>query len=226
MGIYRILWLSVAAALGAVGAAVASLYLPWGTLIALAVIAAILGPLVATGVHTQTHEEAAVPLPYVLRATGVAVVGTVAVSGLVALFGAIALLGLGLLAVMSPAVLRRLLARAPHASGQEIAAQPHTVAPPGPAPAPPLACQTLSDAELCWRWRTSFAALQRAASTDERIRLIETRCALLDELADRDPAGFMRWLDSGARAASDPTRFFSSTHSGHPARRPRHDTDR
>ncbi len=70
---------------------------------------------------------------------------------------------------------------------------------------------SLSDTELCWRWRTSFAALAHAASPGQRLYLIETRCALLDELTHRDPEGFTRWLDSGARAASDPARFLTST---------------
>jgi len=32
---------------------------------------------------------------------------------------------------------------------------------------------------------------------------------LLDELERRDRAGFQRWLSTGARAASDPSRYIS-----------------
>jgi len=44
-----------------------------------------------------------------------------------------------------------------------------------------------SASELCWRWRTSFTALQHTVSPGERLRLITARSELLDELARRDP---------------------------------------
>jgi len=69
-----------------------------------------------------------------------------------------------------------------------------------------------SASELCWRWRTSFTALQHTVSPGERLRLITSRSELLDELARRDPERFQRWLDSGARAASDPARFLTHLH--------------
>jgi len=68
----------------------------------------------------------------------------------------------------------------------------------------------LSDAELCWRWRTSYGALQHTVSPDQRLFLITTRSALLGELAHRDPQGFTRWLDSVVDAASDAARYFDS----------------
>jgi len=52
---------------------------------------------------------------------------------------------------------------------------------------------------------------------DQRLRLVETRAELLDELAHRHPEGFTRWLNSGARAASDPARFVSGPHGNPPA---------
>jgi len=55
-------------------------------------------------------------------------------------------------------------------------------------------------------------ALQHTVSPGERLRLITTRSELLDELARRDPERFQRWLDSGARAASDPARFLTHLH--------------
>jgi len=87
-----------------------------------------------------------------------------------------------------------------------------TQLPPQLASPPPLLCASLSDGELCWRWRTSFGALQHTVSPDQRLRLVETRAALLDELAHRHPEGFTRWLNSGARAASDPARFVTGPH--------------
>ncbi len=57
----------------------------------------------------------------------------------------------------------------------------------------------------------SLRRKQRLLLRNRTACLIETRCALLDELTHRDPEGFTRWLDSGARAASDPARFLTST---------------
>ena len=209
-------------ALIVVGAPLGVLYLPVATTITLGVYAAIIGPLVGVGIctHTRGREVGGPPLPYLLFAGAVAALGVLAVCGFLALFGAAALLGLGLLTVCSPAALRVLLARPP----QHARSGPHTVAAPGPAPVQPSppSCHTLSDAELCWQWRTSFAALQHTQSLAERLYLIETRSALLDELAARDPDGLTRWLNSGARAASDPARYFTGAHQQPPHQQPPH----
>jgi hypothetical protein len=73
--------------------------------------------------------------------------------------------------------------------------------------------------ELCWAWRASFTALDRADPRTEYRRwsaLVAVRRCYLDELARRDPAGFARWLYTGARPASDPSRYVLAV----PARRP------
>ena len=73
--------------------------------------------------------------------------------------------------------------------------------------------------ELCWAWRTSFTALDRADPHTEYRRwsaLVAARRCYLDELARRDPAGFARWLYAGARPASDPSRYVLAV----PVRRP------
>jgi len=224
MGIYRILWQSTVLVLAAAGSTIAFLSLPWETLLGLTVLAIIVGPLLGTGIYAQVNQTAAAPFTAVLTAGALALVGTVSVSGLIGLLGAPALVLLALLGVCSPAVLRRLLTRKPGPAASREHPAPAPPAPGHPAPTsptptptrpPPPPCQSYSDAELCWRWRTSFAALQRTVSPDERLRLIETRSALLEELSRRDPEGFARWLNSGARAASDPSRFLSSSHQGH-----------
>jgi len=43
-----------------------------------------------------------------------------------------------------------------------------------------------------------------------RWEIVRVRECLLDELERRDRDGFIRWLDSGARAGSDPGRYLSS----------------
>jgi len=133
-------------------------------------------------------------------------------------FGAAALLTLGLLAVGAPAVLRPLLAHVPHACTST------TVTPlPPPAASVPMDCQVFTDAELCWRWRTSFAVLQYTLAPAERLHIVQTRSALLEELAARDPDGLTRWLNSGARAASDPARYFTGALQRPPHQRPPHE---
>ena len=220
MALYRALWLSVTGVLVIAGVATALVSLPWQGLLGLSLLALFAGPPLGAAID-QRNDENIVPLMYFLRAATIAVVGTIAVAGLIALSAAGALLFIALLAACSPPVLRRLLARAPWSAKTRLDT---VVAAPAPPPAsllacPPLApqpipsCHSLSDAELCWRWRTSFTALQRTASPAQQLSLVELRSALLTELAQRNPTGFTRWLNSGARAASDPARYFASVHS-------------
>ncbi len=218
MGIYRVLWCSVICGVVVAGLVAAWMFLPWEPLLGLGVVAAIFGPMVGAGLHWQTRGTAA-SLPYLFGVSALAVVGVIAVSGLFVLLDVLALLGLGLLVVCSPWALRILLIRAPQARAPEVQSgvpiQP-TPSPPQPASPSPLLWASLSDGELCWWWRTSFGALQHTVSPDQRLHLVETRAALLDELAHRHPEGFTRWLNSGARAASDPARFVTGPHGNPP----------
>lgn len=226
MGVYRYIWLVAICAAAASGAVLGARLVPWESLVALGVLAAIMGPLAAAGIYAQRHRATGPPWRYVVSAVGISALGAVAVSGLIAEFGAAALAGCAVLVLASPAVLRRLLTHAPRsarspakpAASSAPATQPPTVQ-QAPAHRPPPSCRALSDAELCWRWRTSFCAIQRTVSPGERLRLAETRAALLDELARRDPEGVSRWLDSGARAGSDPARYLSGAHHGQLPRR-------
>lgn len=206
MGVYKIIWLGATGAVAATGIAVGATSLHPSAIISLGLFALVLGPLVAAGTHAQRHPGTTTPLVFVFAVTTALVTAAVAISGLIAVLGALGLLAVAALAAVSPPVLRRLGRGRPRAAT--------TPPPPAPVPEPPPVPVTpsfasLTDSELCWRWRTSFAALQHSASPSERARLIETRAALLDELASRDPAGFARWIDSGARAASDPSRFLT-----------------
>jgi hypothetical protein len=220
MGVYRVLWRGVIGGVVVAGSAAAWMFLSWESLVGLGVLAAVLGPLVGAGIHWQTRGTAA-SLSSLLGVSALTVVGVIAVAGLLVLLDGVALLGVGLLVVGSPRALRILMARAPQTRSADVQSgvpiQP-TPSPPRPGPPPPaVLCASLSDAELCRRWRASFGALQHTVSPDQRLHLIETRAALLDELAHRNPAGFNRWLNSGARAASDPARFVAGTHRNPPA---------
>ena len=75
---------------------------------------------------------------------------------------------------------------------------------------PPLTFEALSTAELCLAWRRSYLALLDVTSYPARCTIVRMRECLLDELERRDRGGFTRWLDTGARAGSDPGRYLST----------------
>ena len=83
----------------------------------------------------------------------------------------------------------------------------------GPAlDGPPLDVPDLmTDEDLCCAWRSSFVALQRAASVESRLRVVTVRALYLDELERRAGPAVQAWLESGARAASDPSRFLAGS---------------
>lgn len=238
MRVYKVIWRSMVCLLAVAGVVLALSSLRWGPLVGLGVLGIVLGPLFGADLHWQARGAAA-PLRHLLAAAAVAVVGGIAMAGFLAFLDAAALLVVGLLILSCPGVLHILLRRAPQkpssptdaavppspsAAASSQAAPPTQRTPSTPVPAPPpLPCHGLTDTELCWRWRTTFTALQRSASAVERLRLIETRAALLDEIARRNPVGFSRWLNEGARAASDPARYFRGTHANPSLRR--HESD-
>ncbi len=123
-----------------------------------------------------------------LSASTVAVAGTFAVAGLLFLLGPAAVLQVGLLGMLSPRVVHRFAMVA--ASGADVAN-------------PPQVSSTLSDEQLRLGWRNSFIALQRTTLPGERLLLLETRAALLEVFAHRDPQAFTDWLHN-AHAASTP----------------------
>jgi hypothetical protein len=75
------------------------------------------------------------------------------------------------------------------------------------------AVQALTDEELCASWRASYA-MMRAASPEDWVELVTLRQAYLDDLERRNPGGMRAWLDSGARAASNPARYLATDHRG------------
>ena len=69
----------------------------------------------------------------------------------------------------------------------------------------------LSDEQLCWGWRRSYCQLLAATEPWMVSAIVARRQEILDELAHRDPRGFTAWMDSGARAGGDPTRYLRVT---------------
>ncbi|WP_433166996.1 hypothetical protein [Kribbella sp. CA-247076] len=73
----------------------------------------------------------------------------------------------------------------------------------------PVDLSGLTDEDLCLAWRRSFTELQSCTTDEQRLIVIANRHAYLDELERRAPDAFSQWLDSGARAAGNPAKFFS-----------------
>lgn len=82
-------------------------------------------------------------------------------------------------------------------------ASPETTVSPVPAPA------DLSTAQLCLAWQRTYFVLLELPIGASRAELVHLRRGLLDEIECRDPDGFSRWLDTGARAGSDPGRYLT-----------------
>ncbi|WIY00493.1 hypothetical protein QRX60_41620 [Amycolatopsis mongoliensis] len=147
----------------------------------------------------RTASQVAVAASLALFLVGVLVAETVSVFGFVS--------GAGILGVLALAGYRC----APRARRPRRAGDPPATAgdrgDPRPAVQSPAALPDLDVEELCWAWRRSYSQLQVVRDSGTREQLVLVRRACLDELERRDPAGFRRWLASGARAGSDPSRF-------------------
>ncbi|MEU4602721.1 hypothetical protein AB0F43_07065 [Kribbella sp. NPDC023972] len=88
---------------------------------------------------------------------------------------------------------------------------------PEPPPPEPVASRSpeppdltaLSDEDLCLAWRRSFTELETCTTDEQRLAVIAARHAYLDELERRAPDAFTQWMESGPRAAGNPTKFFT-----------------
>ena len=140
-----------------------------------------------------------------------------AISGFAAAAGLETLVLVGLVITSAPPVLARLRS----ADRGDLAEPPRPR--PRREPAPPLRFEVptpryltavarslceLSDEEICLAWRRSFTRLQGSATAEQRAAMADVRRAYLDELERRSPEAFAAWIESGARAAGDPARFF------------------
>lgn len=82
--------------------------------------------------------------------------------------------------------------------------------PPEPMAGPLSIPADLSIEQLCRAWQHTYFALLDLPAGASRAAIVQLRSGLLDELERRDPVGFSRWLDTGARAGSDPGRYLAS----------------
>jgi hypothetical protein len=197
MGIYRVVWRSGMGAVAVVGAVFAVLDLPADVLLSLGLCAVVLGASAAAVIRAGTR--AAWTMSGALSASAVAVVATCAVAGLLTLLGPAALLEVGLLGVLSPRMLGRF-----------------------GVSAPPQDCSRLSDDQLSMCWRSSYVALQHTVLPGERLYLVETRAAVMEEFAHRNPEAFPGWLYN-THAASTPAPFLTATSRGLPTSPPNRD---
>ncbi len=138
------------------------------------------------------------------------IVGIYVAVGMIVLVGAAlgALLLAAAMAVVAHRVLRgRWAASAPEAPPAHALPGEHRR--PLPVLLPDDAA-TSTTSQLCRAWRVSYLVLE---NTHDPVRLAEVaalRRAYLDELDRRDPDGFRRWLEDGARAAGDPARYIGA----------------
>ena len=211
-------WCRAVVVLAVAGCFLGLLTTPVSGLVWTAVVAAVLAE--ATGFGARGSSEGDHPVPTLLRAgrigptTALLVVGSV---GLVKLFGAPGFMVVLAAAATCPVLLRPAL----HRLRTHVPAPPvlEMVDPavPGPGPvreAPPAPVTAsfgdLATDELILAWRLSFTMLRRARTAADVAQIAGRRRDYLDELERRDPSAVRRWLKAGARAASDPTRYFTS----------------
>jgi len=180
----------------------------------------VLGVVAGGGVYLGALERVQTPSPQAAcecRAAGV-LAGLATTAACVVIVGLVALLDV----VSGPVILLVLFVSAPWvrhrlrrarrwrpgaagARGDSRAARDQTVSVPVVVvKTPPAAVPTPA---LCLAWRRSYLALVDTPSGPARDDVVRLRRDLLEELERRDPVGFGRWLDAGARAGSDPGRY-------------------
>jgi hypothetical protein len=187
---------------------------PLGAIVGWIFLAAVVGTVASMAVSSPPAKYARNLDVTPGRAGLVAGVGTfagcLAVSGLVAILGAASVPVLLFIAVVAAVRSWRRL----HAiRSAESRAAPVADEPPPDLPADLRVCaDNLGDFatdELCAAWRRSYTLLLRTSDKTARDKVVDLRRRLLDELEDRDREGFTRWMESGARAGSDPSRYLT-----------------
>lgn len=135
------------------------------------------------------------------------VIGCLVFVGMIAIFGAAGAAGFAV--VLAAAAWLWWFNRRRTAAVPEPALQP-----PPDLPAELVRLTTTPPAELtteqlCLAWRRSYTALQHTTSGPDRDVIVGVRAKYLDELERRDQEGFTRWLEAGASAGSDPSRYLA-----------------
>lgn len=136
-----------------------------------------------------------------------------AVAGLVVVVGAIGLVPAALFALTSPpaaAAASAVRARnVPTPRWRDLpvpGADPNRQTPTSWAPS---YVSELPDDLLCRAWQVSYLTFHQRPPADH-LAIVMFRAAVLDELQNRHPRSYARWMDEGARAASNPARYLKA----------------
>ncbi|MHA7276349.1 hypothetical protein ACX80O_07455 [Arthrobacter sp. Hz1] len=223
METYRKAWTAIWGSVLTIGVVIGLLILPLAGLIwagIVAVAAALVG--VASLRSRQPGEKQNLLRPVAIR-TGLITAVMVGAAGLMAFLGSMVLV----LALFAAATYPQLICFYHRRLGtvhRPLVSRATTALPPDQITAPlgpeldrySQPVHQLSDADLCRTWRCTYLVVIRASTAHELNRFGVLRGDCLDELQRRDPAAFAAWIKSGARASSDPEKFF-----GHNLRNPR-----
>ncbi len=136
------------------------------------------------------------------------VIGLLVVVGMIALFGAPGSVAFAV--VLATAAWLWWFNRRRAAAPSEPALQPPPELALEPARLTTTPPAEMSTEQLCLAWRQSYTVLQQTMPGPERDVIVGVRAGYLDELERRDQQGFSRWLESGARAGSDPSRYLAA----------------
>lgn len=201
---YRLAWWSFAGVIWAVTSLIALATVSLSALVAVTVLVGVSAAGVT--VAAAAVDDRAKVRTDAIRNTVVAMASTIGALGLLASLGGLGVLLGVLLASTSPPLVERLRRRGQRRRAARYVAEiPDDEQRVTERPARP--CSEMETAELVLAWRASFNSLQRAQTTTATNAIVARRQRYLDELERRDPDGVRRWLESGARAASDPTRY-------------------
>ena len=168
---------------------------------------------------SRAHLDHPDPVPVVSRARVVARVAAAVLAGLIVLLlgGVITLIPLLLLGATAAVLLhdRRSALTIPRTQPPPPPPPPLLLLPGTSAVLPGgvdvLSLAQWSERELCHAWQRTYVQLQRHTDAAWTEHLAQTRRTYLDELQRRDPTGFAAWIASGARAASDPSRYLTTS---------------
>jgi hypothetical protein len=215
--VYRDVWTTLTAAMMAIGCLAALVVGTVASVLGMFVSLAVLGVMIGL---VQQRDDGPGARRKAVIAGVLASTALVAIGGLVGFLGPEVLWLVVAAALASPWVLGRCarlgrkLAAAPAPPTPLEAAEPTPAAadPASPALSGETGCEDphlLDDRALCLAWRRSFIALEQCRSVAMRVRVVQLRELYLEELERRNPAGLSAWLESGARAAGDPSRYLT-----------------
>lgn len=205
--IHRLLWFVVVAAaclLGGVGIIVLPAAALFGWLALGLLVGVLFGFNARNAVDSADFGDGRTAARIGILAGSGTVIGCLVLVGMIAMFGAV-----GFAVVLAASASLWWFNRKRAAAVPEPARQPPPEPPSEPARLTTTPPAELSTEQLCLAWRRSYTALQQTAPGPDRDVIVGVRASYLDELERRDQQGFSRWLEAGARAGSDPSRYLA-----------------